>query len=285
MSQGPVKKPKRTRISLASRAGDKSTPLGVIGSLALHGLVIAGMMFTFAHRLDIIDQSSPVVPVDLVTLSTKTNVMPSIRAVPKVTQVSPPQTPVETHEPVVPKEVPEPVPPPDQAPSEPVTKAPPPPATPRIRPQEQKPKSEKKAFDVDKVLALLNKVAPSASPSNARVANRDVQGIGSESAMTADLQSMLISEIKPCWSPPVGAPHPEELIVNFDVTFNPDGTVARPPQLVDQSTMSGSPYFRAAAEAARRALYTCQPFKLPADQYEQWREIAITFDPRQMMGD
>jgi outer membrane biosynthesis protein TonB len=285
MSQGPIRKPKRTRISLASRAGDKSSPLGVIGSLALHGLVIAGMMFTFAHRLDIVDQSSPVVPVDLVTLAAKTNVMPSVRSVPKLTQVSPPQPPVETHEPVVPQETPEPTPPPEQVPSEPVAQAPPPPATPRVKPREDKPKSQKKSFDVDNVLALLNKVAPSANRPDARVANRDVQGIGSETAMTADLQSMLISEIKPCWSPPVGAPHPEELVVNFDVSFNPDGTVARPPQLVDQSGMSGSPYFRAAAEAARRALYTCQPFKLPADQYEQWREIAITFDPRQMMGD
>ena len=30
---------------------------------------------------------------------------------------------------------------------------------------------------------------------------------------------------------------------------------------------------------------TCQPYKLPADRYNQWREIdPLHFDPRQMLG-
>ena len=35
--------------------------------------------------------------------------------------------------------------------------------------------------------------------------------------MTADLRSMLQSEIYRCWSPPVGAPHPEKLIVSYEL--------------------------------------------------------------------
>jgi len=286
MSQGPTVKTRRTRISLASRAGDRLSPLGLIGSLALHGLVIAGMMFTFTHKLDIIDESAPVVPVDLVTLAAKTNVMPSARVIPKVTPAPAPEppSPPQTEQAAAPKEEPEPAPTPTPAPAEPIVKAPPPPTVLKVRHKEAAKPNEKKSFDVDNVLALLNKVAPAEKQSNARAADRTVRGIGTETAMTADLQSMLISMIKPCWSPPVGAPHPEDLIVELSVSFNPDGTVARPPQLVDQSS-AGSPYYRAAAEAARRALYTCQPFKLPADQYDQWRETTVTFDPRQMMGD
>jgi len=50
--------------------------LGLVGSLALHAGIIAVTFFTWTHRLDIIDQSPPVVPVDLVTVADKTNVAP-----------------------------------------------------------------------------------------------------------------------------------------------------------------------------------------------------------------
>jgi len=44
-------------------------------------------------------------------------------------------------------------------------------------------------------------------------------------------------------------------------------------------------YTRAASEAASRAVYQCQPYRLPADRYSLWREInPLRFDPRQMMG-
>jgi outer membrane biosynthesis protein TonB len=280
----------RTRISAASLAGRGQTPLGVAGSLVLHGLIIAATLFTFSHRLDIIDQSAPVVPVDLVTLSNKTNVMATVRQAPKIQpeiKPAPPTPPTPVEAPAPPQDNSEaPPPPPDQAASEPVIEKPPPLPTPRAKPQDT-PKEDKKKFDVDNVLALLSKVAPAPSRTNARVASRTVQGIGDQTAMTADLQAMLLGMIKPCWSPPVGAPHPEDLIVDFDVVLNPDGSVARPPQLLAQSSASaGDPYFRAAAEAARRAIYTCAPYKLPADRYGQWREISdFRFDPRQMMGD
>jgi hypothetical protein len=39
------------------------------------------------------------------------------------------------------------------------------------------------------------------------------------------------------------------------------------------------------AESAKRAILTCQPFKmLRADTYDQWKDIEITFDPREMFG-
>jgi len=39
---------------------------------------------------------------------------------------------------------------------------------------------------------------------------------------------------------------------------------------------------RAAVDAARRAIYTCAPYKLPADKYNVWRDITVDFDPRKM---
>jgi colicin import membrane protein len=66
------------------------------------------------------------------------------------------------------------------------------------------------------------------------------------------------------------------------VLFKRDATVATPPQLV---AASASPFGPAMAESAKRAIMTCQPFTmLRPDHYEQWKDIEITFDPREMFG-
>ena len=66
------------------------------------------------------------------------------------------------------------------------------------------------------------------------------------------------------------------------VLFKPDGTVAAPPQLV---AATASPFGPAMAESAMRAVLTCQPFTmLRPEHYEQWKDIEITFDPRDMFG-
>ena len=80
--------------------------------------------------------------------------------------------------------------------------------------------------------------------------------------MTADLADALKSQIYQCWSPPVGAPNANDLVVDFDLALNPGRHVARPRHL-GRRVASGNPYTRAAAEAARRAIYQCQPYKLP----------------------
>jgi len=39
------------------------------------------------------------------------------------------------------------------------------------------------------------------------------------------------------------------------------------------------------AESAKRAILSCQPFTmLRADTYQLWKDIEITFDPREMFG-
>jgi hypothetical protein len=102
--------------------------------------------------------------------------------------------------------------------------------------------------------------------------------------MTMDLVDALKNQIAQCWSPPVGAPHPERLIPEFHLFLAPDGRVAQPPQLAADSASQATsdPFMRAAVDAARRAIYTCQPYKLPADRYNDWRDITIDFDPRKM---
>jgi outer membrane biosynthesis protein TonB len=263
-------------------AGDRRSPAAWAGSLALHGAIVVAALFTVSHTLDIADQSAPVVPVDLVTIAQKSNVRASVRPQPKVAPAPTPPVPkaAPTPPPTQPQEAQQPQETPKEAPSETVAETPPAPAVPRHKPQPAQ-DQQNKNFDVDKVLALLNKVAPApgAAPKESS-ANRTIKGIGEQTSMTADLQALLSSQIKPCWSPPVGAPHP--VIVDFEVFLSPDGSVAQPPQLLANS---GDPYFRAAAEAARRAIYSCAPYRLPADRYNLWRDINYHFDPSEMMGD
>ena len=73
MSQSQSSKT-RNRISRASLAGEKRSGFGLVGSVLLHGAIIAATLFTWQHSLEIADLSPPVVPVELVTISNKTNV-------------------------------------------------------------------------------------------------------------------------------------------------------------------------------------------------------------------
>ncbi len=108
-------------------------------------------------------------------------------------------------------------------------------------------------------------------------------------AMTADLQAdALANQVFKCWSPPIGAPNANDLVVDFDLQLNRDGSVALAATIgcrISGGSGDQSVHPRAAAEAARRAIYTCAPYKLPADRYSQWHEInPFHFDPSQMMG-
>ena len=261
----------------------------------LHGLVIAATFFTWQHSLEIADQSPPVVPVDLVTIAEKTNIAPEVKVQPKIDAKLDMQTPPLQNLPPPKIEVPPQQkaevapPPPDQAPSEPQVKAEPAPAVPQMRPKPPAPEKKQPAkFDVNSVLALLNKQqAQSAASARGKAGPQTHRGVGAETAMTMDLVDALRNQIAQCWSPPVGSPNASDLVVDFDLFLNPDGSVAQPPQLTGSSAarVAVNPYTRAAAEAARRAIYECAPYKLPGNRYAQWREInPFHFDPRQMMG-
>ena len=86
-----------------------------------------------------------------------------------------------------------------------------------------------------------------------------------------------------CWNPPVGAQGAEEMIVWIRAILNPDGTV-RTARIVEEARMNGDPYFRAMAESAKRAVLNprCQPLRLPFSKYNEWRDLVVSFDPREM---
>jgi outer membrane biosynthesis protein TonB len=277
MSQSPSLT-KNTKRAFAQRPPRPTTArgprAGLALSLLLHAALIGATYFTWARVVSVSEESHSV-PVDLITVSKVTNVQamapPPPPTPPKIEiptpQMEPPSLPqFQDVEPA-------PEPPVPQFKVEPEKKA----EQPQQNPDQTKQKQNSQDFT-----ALLNKLTtPPKTQPNTKVGPRTVQGIGAANAMTADLSDALKSQIYQCWSPPVGAPNAEDLVVDFDLTLNPDGTVAH---ASSDATGSGNPYTRAAAEAARRAIFQCQPYKLPADRYSQWRDInPLRFDPRQMM--
>jgi hypothetical protein len=266
---------------------------GIIASAALHIGVIGATLITWPSRADLGEEITSV-PVELVTLSDVTNIQAAVREPPP--PLAPP--PVEAITPVIepeemqieampqpePEPLPEPVPEPEPEVSE-VVPEPEPPPPPRPTPRPEEPEEE---FDLDSVIALLDNSQPRAvQTQSAPVEEAPRQGIGAQNAMTASLQALIVSQMEQCWNVPAGAPNAEQLLVGVTFYLLRNGELARPPQLTaaTRSAMASNPYLRAAAESALRAVNICAPYRnLPVDQYAQWQEITVTFDPARMVG-
>lgn len=101
--------------------------------------------------------------------------------------------------------------------------------------------------------------------------------------ISAGVKQAIRSQIERCWSAPAGASYAETLIVRIQIFLRPDGSLARLPKILDERRMQRDQFFRAAAEAARRAVQKCAPLDLPRENYDVWREVVLNFDPSRML--
>jgi hypothetical protein len=104
---------------------------------------------------------------------------------------------------------------------------------------------------------------------------------GRDSRMSANEIDAFRAQISKCWTPPVGGLGSDRIVVKLRIGLREDGSLAHPPEVANQAA---SPFFRPAAESAIRAVMQCQPYTMPAEKYDQWRDMLLTFDPRQMYG-
>ena len=149
----------------------------------------------------------------------------------------------------------------------------------------QQPPKPQPQFDPTKIAALLDKREPQRMASTGEELS-PTPSLGKSDGRAAQLSQNEIDALRKrlgeCWNPPAGAANGGQLKVVLRVLFKPDATVATPPQLV---AATASPFGPAMAESAKRAILTCQPFTmLRPDHYQQWKDIEITFDPREMFG-
>jgi colicin import membrane protein len=155
-------------------------------------------------------------------------------------------------------------------------------AEPRPAPKNPAPPAPK--FDPKKVEALLDK----RDSTRLAAAGQTLNNSPSLGAPTGRAPQLSLSELDALrqrlaqlWSIPAGAQDPQELVVQIRIKLRPDGTLAAPPMVL---TSGRSPLFVAARDSAIRALFRGQPFNmLRPETYELWKDIEITFDPRDMI--
>jgi hypothetical protein len=143
----------------------------------------------------------------------------------------------------------------------------------------------KRDFNTDRIAALLDKIPdadnepapvlpPEAEPKKVRG-----QSNGTEMTMSVNEIDALRARIAQCWSPPPGGLGADQIVVKLRLRLNEDGTLVGYPTIANRGS---SPFFQAAADSAVRAVYQCQPYALPAEKYELWRDMILTFDPSDM---
>jgi outer membrane biosynthesis protein TonB len=287
---------------------------GLIISSALHLLILFWAVAVFPSARDKLPVKPTPLPVDLVSQAEFTKIKAGQRKVtlekaksekkpepakkklkkkPKLVKVKSVKAPAPKPKKTVKAE---PKPKPKPKPKKQVKKAKPKPKK-HVKKTKPKPKKvaakakparkKKKNFDPDKIAALLNKVpdagAKTTASKSAKKKPKPAKGRsdGRDLAMTFNEIDALRARISQCWNPPVGGLGADAIKVKLRLRLREDGALSREPEVVNRA---GSPYFRAAADAAVRAVMLCQPYNLPARKYALWRDMILNFDPREMFG-
>jgi colicin import membrane protein len=148
----------------------------------------------------------------------------------------------------------------------------------------RKPAPPAPKFDPKQVAALLDKrTATRIAAAGDTLNNSASLGVSNGQAAQISLSELdaLRQRLAQLWSIPAGAKDPQELVVLVRIKLKPDGRLAAPPMVL---TSGKSPLFIAARDSAIRALFRGQPYDmLKPEHYEQWKDVEITFDPRDMI--
>jgi len=143
-------------------------------------------------------------------------------------------------------------------------------------PEQAKPKTER-AFDQSKIAALLDKRDPSRQAVTGDTLNPNA-ALGLAKGKAADNSatwgSMFKQQVERCWKKPYGGIEAQKSEAVFEIKLKRDGTLEGMP--VPEGTPA-TPYLRVYQESALRAIIECQPYKLPAAFFEEWKYFAPVF--------
>jgi outer membrane biosynthesis protein TonB len=153
------------------------------------------------------------------------------------------------------------------------------PLPPKKPPQKQQPK-----FDADKIAALLDKRDPQRSAATGEQLN-SAPTLGTAMGSAAKLSQSEIDALRArliqLWNPPIGIQNPQDFVVRIRIQLGKDRKLSGPPVVL--SSGSGMLY-NSARDSAVRAVFQAQPFDmLKPEHYETWKDLEVTFDPRDMV--
>lgn len=264
---------------------DGARQTGIIFSTLLHLLVLAfaiwGLPELFARKKL---QEPSAITVELVPIGAISNIKPSAAPKKEKVQAAPkeakPTPPVRTAEPKPVATPPAPTPEKKKEPK-PVVKK---------EEKKEKPKKKEREQDLSAVLAAVKKTAQQDQNKNDKEDSDTSPKSRSSSydptkPLSLSQKDFIVSQFIQCWTPPIGAKDAHELIIVVDVELEQGGLV-RSVKLnrTSQARASNDSFYRAAALSAIRAVKKCSPLKnLPTEQYSRWKEMELTFDPKDML--
>lgn len=146
-------------------------------------------------------------------------------------------------------------------------------------PQPPKPKQER-VFDQSKIAALLDKRDPTRAATTGEKLNQQAS-LGAPQGRSADNSAtwgaMFKSQVERCWKKPYGGIETQQIEAVFTIKLRRDGTLEANPTPLPGA---GTPFFRVYQESALRAIIECQPYRLPAAYFDEWKFFEPVFTER-----
>jgi outer membrane biosynthesis protein TonB len=156
-------------------------------------------------------------------------------------------------------------------------KPPPKPVQAAKPPEPQKQRMVERHFDQNQIAALLDKRDPTRQAAAGDTLNSNA-ALGLSKGAAADNSAtwgaMFQRQVERCWKKPYGGIESQKPEAAFVIRLKRDGTLEGSP--VPEGVPS-TPFLRVYQESALRAIIECQPYKLPAAFYEEWKYFAPVF--------
>tara|TARA_Y100000996_G_scaffold412304_1_gene398084 strand:- start:506 stop:1312 length:807 start_codon:yes stop_codon:yes gene_type:complete len=262
----------------------------IIYSLAFHSLIIIltalSLPFMLREPIDL----PPIVSVELIQISDKTNIpfAPKARKIIEevkkeekrvVSEQAPPSAKA--------KEKPDRIPlPDDKKEKKEIIKK-------KQNPEEIKPQirqssefEKKEIINTNEIAALIDKAKEEEAVEQKKSKKLTQSNVKNSFAtgLTLSEEDALRAQIFGCWSVPLGLPYDDDLLVRIKLELKKDGTIMKS-EILDHERMNrpGQKFYKILAESALRAIRICQPLKVPPTGYEKWKNIQLNFDPTEML--
>ena len=259
-------------------------------SITFHTIMIIITILSFPFMLREPVDLPPIVSVELIQISDKTNIpyAPKARKIIEETKkkeerIVSEQAPPAAKE----KEKPDRIPLPDEKNEQKkIVKK-------KQNPEEVKPQirqssefEKKEIIDTNQIAALIDK-AKEVEAVKKKDSNKITQSNKKNSfasSLTLSEEDALRAQIFGCWSVPLGLPYDQDLLVRVKLQLKKDGTIMKS-EILDHERMNkpGQKFYKVLAESALRAVRLCQPLKVPPTGYEKWKDLQLNFNPMEML--
>jgi hypothetical protein len=155
---------------------------------------------------------------------------------------------------------------------------------------QEKPHHNSPAFDPKAIAKLVGQSQTAEAEPNTTqprgLANHHAQRNAPRMSVSHEdgLNEWFKNSYKSCWNLPPNNPAGQPYVFDVRVTFNPDGSLAARPVMLNPPR---DPEWQAHADSVMRAVMRCNPLHIPAQYapfFDQWRSKIIHFDPTSADG-